>query len=81
MTTTWMEVEVSAEEVVSKMTEDAAFATAIWHDINERWFMGMMLDDFMDIVNNSFTNEEKQRLISSLDVMSQCVKMQVEMDA
>ena len=74
MLSAYIQVEITAEDVVTAMTEEGPFALEMWQEINEKLHMGMLLDDACDLVKGNFGPMEKRMFISSLRLIADSVE-------
>lgn len=58
MNTTFIQVEISAEEVMTAMNDDPGFALSMWESMAEHLHMGLMTDNLCDLVS---TADRKER--------------------
>lgn len=75
---TFISTEVRAEDVLEAMNADGVFAEEMWKEMNRCLHMGVLLDDWSDIVQGSFSDQEKRIMLDNLDIMKNAVERHIE---
>tara|TARA_R110000851_G_scaffold59347_9_gene137386 strand:- start:3947 stop:4273 length:327 start_codon:yes stop_codon:yes gene_type:complete len=70
---TYLNVEVEAEEVISAMNEDGAFAKDVWVSISEGLHMGLLLDNCIDVISAGMSLAQMRMFSNSLETLLESV--------